>query len=89
MMFEGKGWGIRILEDFLVGVFVFEYVGEIFINIEMWEWNNEIIRNGEGCYIYFVVLDGDWGFEVNLKDEEVFCLDVIYFGNVVRFFNYR
>lgn len=86
---EGKGWGIRTLEDLPAGAFVFEYVGEILTNTEMWERNNEIIRNGEGRHTYPVALDGDWGSEANLKDEEALCLDATYFGNVARFLNHR
>lgn len=86
---EGKGWGIRSLEDLPAGAFVFEYVGEILTNSEMWERNNDVHKNGEGHHTYPVVLDSDWGSEANLKDEEALCLDATYFGNVARFLNHR
>lgn len=86
---EGKGWGIRSLEDLPAGAFVFEYVGEILTNNEMWERNNAVHKNGEGHHTYPITLDSDWGSEANLKDEEALCLDATFFGNVARFLNHR
>lgn len=86
---EGKGWGIRTLEELPVGAFVFEYVGEILTNSEMWERNSDVQKNGEGLHTYPIVLDADWGSEANLKDEEALGLDATYFGNVARFLNHR
>ncbi|KAH9531597.1 hypothetical protein CY35_19G045800 [Sphagnum magellanicum] len=86
---EGKGWGIRTLEDLPAGAFVFEYVGEILTNNEMYERNLALQKKGNGVHTYPVLLDGDWGSEANLKDEEALCLDATYFGNVARFLNHR
>ncbi|KAG0629896.1 hypothetical protein M758_1G137900 [Ceratodon purpureus] len=86
---EGKGWGIRTLEDLPAGAFAFEYIGEILTNTEMWERNNQVHANGGGFHTYPLTLDGDWGSEANLKDEEALCLDATFFGNVARFLNHR
>jgi SET domain-containing protein len=86
---EGKGWGIRTLEDLPAGAFVFEYVGEILTNNEMYERNLALQKKGNGVHTYPMLLDGDWGSEANLKDEEALCLDATYFGNVARFLNHR
>lgn len=83
---QGKGWGVRTLEDLEKGTFVCEYVGEIVTNLELHE------RNEESCeeeHTYPVLLDADWASERHLKDEEALCLDATKFGNVARFINHR
>lgn len=84
---EGKGWGLRTLEDLPRGAFVCEYVGEVLTNVELFD---RVSRspNGEEHY-YPVLLDADWGSEGVLKDEEALCLDATFFGNVARFINHR
>ncbi|XP_026421240.1 probable inactive histone-lysine N-methyltransferase SUVR2 isoform X1 [Papaver somniferum] len=84
---EGKGWGIRSLENLPRGAFVCEYVGEIVTNTELYERN---LRNsGNKRHTYPVTLDADWGSEAGLKDEEALCLDATVYGNVARFINHR
>ncbi|KAJ0076620.1 hypothetical protein Patl1_35914 [Pistacia atlantica] len=83
---QGKGWGLRTLEDMEKGTFVCEYVGEIVTNQELHERNEE--SWGEE-HTYPVLLDADWASERHLKDEEALCLDATKFGNVARFINHR
>uniref|UniRef100_A0A1J3H7A5 Histone-lysine N-methyltransferase SUVR4 n=1 Tax=Noccaea caerulescens TaxID=107243 RepID=A0A1J3H7A5_NOCCA len=83
---EGKGWGIRTLQDLPKGTFVCEYIGEILTNTELYERN---LRSSSERHTYPVTLDGDWGSEKELKDEEALCLDATICGNVARFVNHR
>ncbi|ESQ49643.1 hypothetical protein EUTSA_v10020577mg [Eutrema salsugineum] len=83
---EGKGWGIRTLQDLPKGTFVCEYIGEILTNTELYERN---IRCSGERHTYPVTLDADWGSEKDLKDEEALCLDATKCGNVARFVNHR
>ncbi|CAJ1976272.1 unnamed protein product [Sphenostylis stenocarpa] len=79
---EGKGWGVRTLEDLPKGCFICEYAGEILTNTELFE---RIVQNGgNDRHTYPVTLDADWGSEGVLKDEEALCLDATYNGNVAR-----
>ncbi|KAL0900920.1 hypothetical protein Bca101_084881 [Brassica carinata] len=78
---EGKGWGIRTLQDLPKGTFVCEYIGEILTNTELYERN---IRSTSERHTYPVTLDADWGSEKDLKDEEALCLDATICGNVAR-----
>lgn len=82
---EGKGWGVRTLEDLPKGSFVCEYVGEILTNTEL---RNRNLRRSSGNHSYSVVLDADWGSRA-LMEEEVLCLDATFYGNVARFINHR
>ncbi|OVA19990.1 SET domain [Macleaya cordata] len=84
---EGKGWGLRTLEDLPRGTFVCEYVGEILTNTELNERNMEI-NDGER-QTYPVLLDAAWGPEGVLKDREALSLDATFYGNVARFINHR
>lgn len=84
---EGKGWGVRTLEELPKGTFVCEYVGEIVTNTELYERNMQ--KNGHERHTYPVMLDADWGSEGHLHDEEALCLDATYHGNVARFINHR
>ncbi|KAK7344154.1 hypothetical protein VNO77_13471 [Canavalia gladiata] len=84
---EGKGWGLRTLEDLPKGSFVCEYVGEILTNTELYE--RTLQNSGNDRHTYPVTLDADWGSEGVLKDEEALCLDATYNGNVARFINHR
>ena len=83
---EGKGWGLRTLEDLSKGTFVCEYVGEIITNSELLRRNEQ---NKNKKHTYHVLLDADWTSEGYLKDEEALCLDATSFGNVARFINHR
>ncbi|XP_052211580.1 probable inactive histone-lysine N-methyltransferase SUVR2 isoform X3 [Diospyros lotus] len=87
MTAEGKGWGLRTLQDLPKGAFVCEYVGEILTNAELYERVSQSSSNEE--HAYPVLLDADWGSEGVLKDEEALCLDATHFGNVARFINHR
>ncbi|KAK7393359.1 hypothetical protein VNO78_21912 [Psophocarpus tetragonolobus] len=83
---EGKGWGLRTLEDLPKGAFVCEFVGEILSIKELHERNMICTRNGKCTYP--VLLDANWD-SGNVKDEEALCLDAASFGNVARFINHR
>ncbi|XP_047955276.1 probable inactive histone-lysine N-methyltransferase SUVR2 [Salvia hispanica] len=84
---EGKGWGLRTLEDLPKGAFVCEYVGEVLTNAELFE---RVLSSPEGeKHSYPVLLDADWCAEGVLKDEEALCLDATYYGNVARFINHK
>ncbi|XVF06442.1 hypothetical protein REPUB_Repub06bG0048500 [Reevesia pubescens] len=84
---EGKGWGLKTLQDLPKGTFVCEYVGEILTNTELYERNMKGSRRER--HTYPVTLDADWGSERVLKDEEALCLDATFCGNVARFINHR
>ncbi|XP_059626084.1 probable inactive histone-lysine N-methyltransferase SUVR2 isoform X2 [Cornus florida] len=84
---EGKGWGLRTLEDLPKGAFVCEYVGEVLTNAELYERVSRSPSAEE--HAYPVLLDADWSSEGVLKDEEALCLDATYYGNVARFINHR
>ncbi|XP_027088342.2 probable inactive histone-lysine N-methyltransferase SUVR2 [Coffea arabica] len=84
---DGKGWGLRTLEELPKGAFVCEYVGEILTNMELYERNNQ--SSSKDRHTYPVLLDADWGSEGVLKDEDALCLDATYYGNVARFINHR
>ncbi|KAG8370839.1 hypothetical protein BUALT_Bualt13G0025100 [Buddleja alternifolia] len=85
---EGKGWGLRTLEDLPEGAFVCEYVGEVLTNAELFD---RVLRSPKRKrHSYPVLLDADWGAKGwVLKDEKALCLDAAYFGNVARFINHR
>ncbi|KAK9991699.1 hypothetical protein SO802_026684 [Lithocarpus litseifolius] len=84
---EGKGWGLRTLQDLPRAAFVCEYVGEIVTNSELHERNLQ--NSGTEKHTYPVLLDADWVSEGVLKDEEALCLDATVYGNVARFINHR
>ncbi|XP_031112413.1 probable inactive histone-lysine N-methyltransferase SUVR2 isoform X1 [Ipomoea triloba] len=87
MTSEGKGWGLRTLEDLPRGTFVCEYVGEVLTNAELF---GRVSRSLSGeKHFHPVLLDADWGSGGVLKDEEALCLDATYYGNVARFINHR
>ncbi|XP_020237107.1 probable inactive histone-lysine N-methyltransferase SUVR2 [Cajanus cajan] len=83
---EGKGWGLRTLEDLPKGAFVCEFVGEILTIKELQERNLKCNENGK--YTYPVLLDANWD-SGHVKDEEALCLDAASFGNTARFINHR
>uniref|UniRef100_A0A1D1Y0M4 Histone-lysine N-methyltransferase SUVR4 n=1 Tax=Anthurium amnicola TaxID=1678845 RepID=A0A1D1Y0M4_9ARAE len=84
---EGKGWGLRVLDDLPKGTFICEYVGEVLTNMELYD--RTIKSTGNTKHTYPVLLDADWGSEGVLKDEEALCLDATFYGNVARFINHR
>ncbi|XP_064949041.1 histone-lysine N-methyltransferase SUVR4-like isoform X6 [Musa acuminata AAA Group] len=84
---EGKGWGLRTLDELPRGAFVCEYVGEVLTNMELYDRTMQTTGNAE--HTYPVLLDADWGSEGALKDEEALCLDATFYGNVARFINHR
>lgn len=81
---DGKGWGLRTLEDLPKGTFVCEYVGEILTSTELHKRN---LRSNDK-HSYAVLLDTDWGTRA-LKEAEILCLDATVYGNVARFINHR
>lgn len=84
---EGKGWGVRTLEDLPKGAFVCEYAGEILTSAELHERAVESARNGK--HMHQVLLDAGWGSSGVLRDEEALSLDGSFYGNVGRFINHR
>lgn len=84
---EGKGWGLRTLQDLPKAAFVCEYIGEIVTNSELHDRNLQ--NSGNEKHTYPVLLDADWVSEGVLKDEEALCLDATTYGNVARFINHR
>ncbi|MCL7046347.1 hypothetical protein MKW94_009892 [Papaver nudicaule] len=84
---EGKGWGLRTLDDLPRGTFVCEYVGEILTTKELNERNTEITDGDKQTCP--VLLDAAWGSDGVLKDKEALCLDATFYGNVARFINHR
>ncbi|XP_051141998.1 probable inactive histone-lysine N-methyltransferase SUVR2 [Andrographis paniculata] len=84
---EGKGWGLRTVQDLPKGAFVCEYVGEVLTNAELFE---RVLKSPEAeKHSYPVLLDAHWSAKEVLKDEEALCLDATYYGNVARFINHR
>ncbi|KAK4281331.1 hypothetical protein QN277_012841 [Acacia crassicarpa] len=83
---EGKGWGLRTLEELPKGAFVCEFVGEILTVKELHERNIQCAQNG--TYTYPVLLDADWD-SGDINDKEALCLDAASYGNVARFINHR
>ncbi|WVY98031.1 hypothetical protein V8G54_030182 [Vigna mungo] len=82
---EGKGWGLRTLEDLPKGAFVCEFVGEILSIKELHERNMKC--TGKGKHTYPVLLDANW--DSGMKNKEALCLDSASFGNIARFINHR
>lgn len=83
---EGKGWGLRTLEELPKGAFVCEFAGEILTIKELHERNMKCAENGKSTYP--VLLDAEWD-STFVKDEEALCLDAASFGNIARFINHR
>ncbi|CAL5085086.1 unnamed protein product [Urochloa decumbens] len=84
---EGKGWGLRTLDELPKGAFVCEYVGELLTNTELRERTSK--KTHKVGYTYPVDLDAACDSEGVLKDEEALCLDATFYGNVGRFINHR
>ncbi|XP_024018393.1 probable inactive histone-lysine N-methyltransferase SUVR2 isoform X1 [Morus notabilis] len=84
---DGKGWGLRTLEDLPKGSFVCQYVGEILTSAELYERNLQCDKSRKDTYI--ALLDADWGSKTALKNEKAVCLDASRYGNVARFINHR
>jgi SET domain-containing protein len=84
---QGKGWGLRTLDELSKGAFVCEYVGELLTSTELHERTSQNMHNGR--HMHPVLLDANWGSEGVLKDEEALCLDATFYGNVGRFINHR
>ncbi|KAL3688165.1 hypothetical protein R1sor_014474 [Riccia sorocarpa] len=85
---EGKGLGLRTLEQLPAGAFVCKYVGEILTNMEQEERNNNAKADPTVTHTYPILLDGDWCSEKGLKDEETMCLDATFSENTARFINH-
>ncbi|XP_027351892.1 probable inactive histone-lysine N-methyltransferase SUVR2 isoform X1 [Abrus precatorius] len=83
---DGKGWGLRTLEDLPKGAFVCEFIGEILTVKELRERNLKYPQNGS--YTYPILLDAEWDSGV-VKDREALCLYAASYGNVARFINHR
>ncbi|XP_004493818.1 probable inactive histone-lysine N-methyltransferase SUVR2 isoform X2 [Cicer arietinum] len=83
---DGKGWGLRTLEDLPKGAFVCEFVGEILTVKELHERNLKYPKNGK--YTYPILLDAEWDSGV-VKDNQALCLYAASYGNAARFINHR
>lgn len=79
---DGKGWGLRTLEELPKGAFVCEFVGEILTVKELHE------RNKARKYTLPILLDAEWGSGV-VKDNQALCLYAASYGNAARFINHR
>jgi len=84
---EGKGWGLRALDELPKGAFVCEYVGKLLTSMELRERTSQ--KAHKAGYTYPVDLGAYWGSEGVLKDEEALFLDATIYGNVGRFINHR
>ncbi|KAL2900273.1 putative inactive histone-lysine N-methyltransferase SUVR2 [Bienertia sinuspersici] len=82
---EGKGWGLRTLEDLPKGAFVCEYIGEILTCTEL---HKRSMKRSNDKHSYSVLLDTDWGSKP-FKEAEFLCLDAAVYGNIARFINHR
>ncbi|KAL3682218.1 hypothetical protein R1sor_000240 [Riccia sorocarpa] len=82
---EGKGWGLRTVEQLPAGAFMCEYIGEILTNMEQEERNINAKADPTVTHTYPILLDGDWCSEKGLKVEEALCLDATFSGNIPRF----
>ncbi|KAF3335842.1 Histone-lysine N-methyltransferase SUVR4 [Carex littledalei] len=84
---DGRGWGLRTLDEIPKGTFICEFVGEILTAKEYQERygrsKQSLIKSQP------VFLDADWVPRSGLKDEEAFCLDTAFYGNIARFINHR
>ncbi|MED6168013.1 hypothetical protein PIB30_008033 [Stylosanthes scabra] len=83
---EGKGWGLRTLEDLPKGAFVCEFVGEILTVKELHERSLKYPKNRK--YTYPILLDADWE-SGGVRDKEALCLYAASYGNAARFINHR
>ncbi|KAK6940616.1 SET domain [Dillenia turbinata] len=83
---EGKGWGLRTLQDLPKGSFICEYVGEILTTGELYERSMQQL--GVLKHSYSVVLDAGWHSGV-IKGDDALCLDATHYGNIARFINHR
>ncbi|XLR67272.1 hypothetical protein S83_017944 [Arachis hypogaea] len=83
---EGKGWGLRTLEDLPKGAFVCEFVGEILTVKELHERSLKYPKNRK--YTYPILLDADWE-SGGVGDKEALCLYAASYGNAARFINHR
>lgn len=83
---NGKGWGLRTLEDLPKGTFVCEFAGEILTTKEL--YTRVSLSSNTEKHEFPVCLDADWTGKV-MKEEQALCLDAVYYGNVARFINHR
>ncbi|KAL3687699.1 hypothetical protein R1sor_014008 [Riccia sorocarpa] len=74
---DGKGWGLRTLEQLPAGAFVCECVGEILTNMEQEKRNNNAKADPTVTHTY------------GARRKEALCLDATFFGNAARFINHR
>ncbi|KAL3681640.1 hypothetical protein R1sor_024596 [Riccia sorocarpa] len=72
---DGKGWGLRTLDQLPAGAFVCECVGEILTNMEQEERNNNAKADPTVTHTYGARKKG-------LKDEDALCLDATFSGNM-------
>ena len=54
---EGKGWGVKVLEDVPMGTFVFD---KILTNMEMDVRNKELLSVRRENHSHSIALDADW-----------------------------
>ncbi|KAJ3689423.1 hypothetical protein LUZ61_018587 [Rhynchospora tenuis] len=84
---NGKGWGLRTVDEIPKGTFVCEYAGEILTAKEYQERYNQ--RKASLMNSQPMLLDADWAQRSGLKNEEALCLDATFYGNIARFINHR
>lgn len=76
------------MEDALVWVIVYEFVGEILMNAKL---DAENIGNVVGVHLtsrFSILLDAHWTSEAILNDDEALCIDGNNYSNVARFINH-
>ncbi|CAL0309790.1 unnamed protein product [Lupinus luteus] len=83
---DGKGWGLRTLEDLPQGAFVCEFVGEILTVKELHGRNTKYPKTGK--HTCPILLDANWDSGV-MEDKKALCLDAGSYGNAARFINHR
>jgi SET domain-containing protein len=83
---DGKGWGLRTLEDLPKGAFVCEFVGEILTVEELHERNLKYPKSGK--YTYPILLDAEWNSGI-VKDNQALCFYAASYGNAARFITHR
>ncbi|KAK8947018.1 Histone-lysine N-methyltransferase SUVR2 [Platanthera zijinensis] len=84
---DGRGWGLKTLEELPKGAFICEYVGEILTTKELFD--RTLHKTHGANQTYPMLLDANWGTKEDLRDEEALCLDATVYGNIGRFVNHR
>lgn len=82
---DGKGWGLKTLQNIAKGQFVIEYHGEICTNAETMKRAAARPSNAS----YSLSLDADWRAEAASNDNTPLSKDALMYSNAGRFLNHR